>query len=310
VVAGLVGDSLLAVTDIGDANRPAADERNPIKITGGLSEMLGSVRQTLRNLEQTSESIRNELDANRPASLLAAVKGELDPGREQSLMGSIKHVVSHMNDVAEKIVDVAQNIRGQTDPNIAGSLMARFGEVAAAISRIVADAEPKVGKTLTDVSETAAKIRQYTEKDLAAILANLHEVSGNVLKVAKNLDDVSEKAKALVDRNAGSIDEMVQNFLLVSANLKATATEVRRAPWRLLQQPSDKELNSQNILDAARAFSSGAEQLDQAVKRLGAIDPKTVGPDDLKKIREHLQQVFEKFSKAEQSLFKELGKDK
>ena len=31
-----------------------------------------------------------------------------------------------------------------------------------------------------------------------------------------------------------------------------------------------------------------------------------VSPDP----REHLQQVFEKFSKAEQSLFKELGKDK
>ena len=87
----------------------------------GLKALAEDLPQLLKNLEQTSESIRNELDANRPASLLAAVKGELDPAREQSLMGSIKHVVSHMNDVAEKIVDVAQNIRGQTDPNSAGS---------------------------------------------------------------------------------------------------------------------------------------------------------------------------------------------
>jgi ABC-type transporter Mla subunit MlaD len=307
VVAGLVGDSLLAVTDIGDANRPLADERSPIKITGGLSEMLGSASRTLMNLEQTSISIRDELDANRPTSLLASIKGELDANHAESLMAAIKHVVSHVNEITETLVLVASGIRTETDPNRAGSMLARIAAAANTISRIVADAEPKVGKTLADLSETTAKVRQYTDKDLGEILAKLHDASGEVLKGVKNIDSLTDKVKALVDRNAGSLDEMVQNFVLVSANLKATATEVRRAPWRLLYQPSDKEYNSQNILDAARAFSSGAEQLDQAVTRLGAIDPKTASPEDLKKIRENLQQVFEKFSKAEEKLFKELG---
>lgn len=308
VVAGLVGDSELAVTDTGDPNLPLSDETNPIKVVGGLSELMGSARQTLLYLEQTADSLRREMDANRPTSLLGNIKGELDANRGESLMAQIKDTMDHMHTIASTIVDVAANLRNETDPNRSASLMARVVAAAGGVNRIIADAEPKIGKTLTDVSETAGRIRQYVDANLGAVLVRVHEISGEVLKTAQNFAELSEKAKGLVDRNSPGLDEMVQNFVLVSANLKATAAEVLRSPWRLLYQPDKKELDSQNILDAARAFSSGAETLDEAVKGLSLIDPKTATPEDLKRIRDRLQGSFEKFTKAEQALLKELGK--
>ena len=81
-----------------------------------------------------------------------------------------------------------------------------------------------------------------------------------------------------------------------------------RNPWRLIHKPEEPEIRSQNIHDAARAFSNGAEQLDQALAKLKAVDPKTVAPEQIKKIQDHLRKTFENFSKAEQALWKEFTK--
>ena len=99
----------------------------------------------------------------------------------------------------------------------------------------------------------------------------------------------------------------------VSLNLNAAAKEIRRNPWRLLAKPSEKEERTQNIYDATRAFAEGAEQLDDALVRLKALRqarPDGVKTDDpeLLKIRKHLKTTFEKFRKAEDSLWKEVAK--
>ena len=64
---------------------------------------------------------------------------------------------------------------------------------------------------------------------------------------------------------------------------------------------------------SARAFSNGAEQLDQAIAKMAGLAkayPEGVPTDDptLQKIRKQLQETFGKFSKAEQALWKELSK--
>ena len=72
-------------------------------------------------------------------------------------------------------------------------------------------------------------------------------------------------------------------------------------------------MHSQNVHDAARAFSNGASQLDQALaklKGLAASHPKGVPANDpqLKKIAEQIKETFEKFTDAEKALWKELLK--
>lgn len=290
----LVGDTFLTIRNVGDPNSGATTEANPMLITGGLQAITDSVIRATASLDKAAASISLQLDPNVDGTVLAKVHIILDGVRE----------------VSGNIACISAAIRRETDSNRAASFLARLVESAAAVGRILHDAEPKISQTLTDVSVTAGHIRRYADANLGALLVRVHDISGEVLRAAQNLAEMSEKARSLVDRNSGNLDEMVQNFVLVSENLKATAAEVRRNPWRLLYKPDEKELNSANILEAARSFSAGAEQLDQTVNHLKAIDPKTASPDDLKKIRDRLQESFEKFTKAEQALLKELGKDK
>jgi methyl-accepting chemotaxis protein len=176
---------------------------------------------------------------------------------------------------------------------------------------MTADARPKLSDTLTAVRDTAQQIRKYTKEDVADLLAKLREVNTEILKIAKDFASVSSEVKEVVLLHRGNVDEMIDNMALVSANLKATSKEIRRNPWRLLYKPDEKELHSQNIYEAARAFVNGAEQLDQAVAKMTGLakaHPEGIPSDDptLLKVRAHLEETFGKFSKAEQALWKEL----
>jgi methyl-accepting chemotaxis protein len=180
------------------------------------------------------------------------------------------------------------------------------------VAEIIQDAKPKIGRTLTAVEDAAQQISQYARTDVADLLADLRAANTEILKITRDFSTVSEQTKQLMLVNRDNIDELIDNMVQVSDNLKATSKDVRRSPWRLLHQPDPKELHSQNIYDAARSFANGAEQLDQAVAKmtnLAKASPQGIPVDDptLGKIREHLEQTFEKFGKAEQALWQELN---
>ena len=93
----------------------------------------------------------------------------------------------------------------------------------------------------------------------------------------------------------------------------AMAAEVRRAPWRLMYKPTEKETHQQDIYDAARAFSDGAAQMDQTAAKLAGLIKASPGGLDgqspvVKQMLKELQDRFNQFNKFEQALWDELQK--
>ncbi len=128
-----------------------------------------------------------------------------------------------------------------------------------------------------------------------------------------DLQKTASTVSGMLAVNRVSVEEMVMNLKSMSANLNAAAKEIRRNPWRLLEKPSDKEIRSQNLYDATRAFSEGAGELDDAVGRLSALResrPEGIKADDpdLTRLREQLHGSFEKLHAAENKLWEELNK--
>ncbi len=287
VSGGFVGDPVLAVVDLGSPapNSFPAGPEHPLVITGGMGQIMVTVAR--------------ELDPNLPGSLLFRVK----------------NTVALLEDTAGKASQLAGSVRDELNADANDSLMTRIRKSAAYLQSITTVFNelatlnaPKISKTIDDISQTTGRINEYSRKDIAEILANVRQASTEIVTISKNVSDMSEKLRGVVDRNTLGIDTMIDNLVHVSANLSATSKDVRANPWRLLYKPDEKELKSADIREAARAFSEGAEQLNHAVLKLKTLDTKTVSEEDLKKIREHLQKTFENFTKAEQGLFKELSK--
>jgi len=274
VATGLVGQGKLVITSLGTTTQPAADAGHPVRIAGGLDRAMADIGDTAKRLREIAE----------------VVQKELSPDEAGAILGKIRAVVSDLC-----------------------KAMANVKTAAADINDMTADAKPKVSKALSAVADTAEKIKQYTDKDIGDILAKLRDVNTDVLKIARDLQAVAAQAKEVVLVNRESVDEIVDNMNQVSANLKSASKEIRRNPWRLFYKPDEKEVQSTNVYDAARAFSNGAEQLDQAMVKLTGLSkayPDGIPADneELKRIREHIKESFEKFNKAEQALWKELTK--
>jgi phospholipid/cholesterol/gamma-HCH transport system substrate-binding protein len=296
VAQGLVGESTLIVINRGSEDEGLADEDNPVALGGGLGQAMADLADTAEMLRGLAETVRDKV---------AGVEGEAE-----GVLAVVERIINRLDTASEDVVAISANVRRETKKE-EGTLITKVHGTMDDVRAMTADARPKVGDTLTSVKNTAARIEQYTDKEVAEILAKLRELNDEVLRIARDFSEVSSKAKETMLVNREKIDETIDNLTLVSANLKAASTEIRRNPWRLLYRPDNKELRSQNIYDAARAFSSGAQQLDQALTKLSGLaeaHPEGLPADDpqLQEVREQIKQAFGEFSEAERELWEEL----
>ena len=309
VKAALVGGgAVLQILDCGKKDTLAGRD-HPVKIEPGDLDKMLSQFDALAGLA---------------GGLLKDISNEMDQGRKGSAMSK----VHAMMDVLDESL---KSIRKELDAGNKIAMIAKLHQTIGDLQEIAADAKPKINSVLTGADKMVTTLsprvntlvdsatglvndfRKLTKTDIAKIISRLHDVSKNLLTIAENFAKVSDGAQDIVTVNRENIDEIIDNMGQVSANLKSASKEIRRNPWRLLYRPKKDELRSQNIHDAARAFSSGASQLDQALaklKGLAAANPKGIpaASPQLKKISEQIKTTFDKFTDAEKALWKELLK--
>jgi len=275
VAAGLVGGGKLVISDRGSEDQPLADMDHPIAITGGLDRAIASLSDSAEKLKIIAGVLAEELADEDADSLLAGIRS----------------IINDLRSSASDLAAITGNVRPEMNAEKPDSILA------------------KLKQTADSAAETTGRIQQYSKEDVAEILTNLRRANTEILKAARNFAELSDQARQMVALNRTNIDEMIDNMTIVSANLKSASKEIRRNPWRLIYRPKPGEMANQNIYDAARAFSSGAEQLDQAIAKLKAL-PEGVAADapEVLQIRKQIEATFANFSQAEQALWKELTK--
>ncbi len=296
------------------------DAGAPQSLLGQVKAITARLESAARNVESLSELALAQVDPDRQESLLAglhqslddvnaltaAIRDQADAEIEGSMLAGFLRAVDQLNVMMDRLAH-------ETDPKARQTLLAKVHATLDDINAMTADARPRVRKILASAGKTAEMIEGYTREELGSVMKEMRQISNKALQIAQDFSAVSRNAKEIVETNRTNIDELLDNMTQLSANLKATGKEVRRSPWKLLYRPDEEERRSQDIYDAARSFAAGAEQLDQAIgklKKLKEIYPEGIPEDHagLKQIREHLQDVFRRFHKAEQALWEEMVK--
>jgi len=159
---------------------------------------------------------------------------------------------------------------------------------------IMASLKRTVAALEEDISEIGRQMQQTLEKAGVAL-----ETARSTLNELKELSGDER------------IDMVIDNITEVSVNLKLTSEEVRRAPWKLLYKPSQKEFKIQSLVDSAGAFAVGAERLDNTAFRLqqlmGTAEEKSVLEEEqIKSMVAELESSFEQFQKAEKKFWEAL----
>ena len=182
--------------------------------------------------------------------------------------------------LGESVMDTMKREFNPNDPN---SLLTRFKAVAVQLEVSIEIITTQILQTLAR-ADTALDTTQLALQDIKDLVGGAR------------------------------IDKILSNVTDTSTNLKLTSREVRRAPWKLLYKPSEKEFKIQALVDSAGSFASGAEQLDMAALRLKSLvasnDKQLSDRDEIEKMISQLEASFQQFQKAEQKFWEELDLQK
>ncbi len=259
-------------------------------------------------------AIKKELDPTNPTGVLAAVKAELDRNNENSLLGALANSARNLDDITSSVkteldtgspaalLTKVHNITGKLDNSLTG------------IQNIITDNKSDLRDTIISLKHSAGIL----EKELPLITAKFEQV---IDKAACGLDTAQdalhelkitgELASDTMANNRDKIDALIDNMTEVSTNLKLVSREVRRAPWRLLYKPQQKEMEIQATIDTAAAFAAGAERLDNAAnslkKAIGQLGQNAgENRDKIKNLLADLENSFDQFHKAEKKLWQDM----
>jgi len=307
-----------------------------LRLQGGIAEALDNLRQ--------------ELDANRPGSLLYRIKYELSRDQADSLLASlaaslenIRQITASLNnqltddpekqtllaklrETAGHLESVTAELQRQlTQPGAAGTddrtVLVKVHAALDNLNNALASIDDLVRTNKEPVTQTVESIR----KAAGVLEADMPKFSQQVQQVLASADQAMTTGQAALGRlnaslgdfhtmirtNRDSINRVVLNLEELSVNLKMTSRDVRRAPWKLLYQPSKSEQELQAVVDAAGAFAAGAERLDDAATRIKAVleaarEGQPVDAEQMQNLVGELQTSFDRFGEVQQKLWEQL----
>ena len=211
---------------------------------------------------------------------------------------SIDNLQAASADVRQVLADVRQQRSVWLDR--VGRITESADQTISDVRDLVREKRPAIRQTIDNVAGATERFHQQTMDQVDAAIAKATIAMEN-LKVA------TTDVKSLVIGQRPVLERALANAQLTTDQLKLASIEIRRSPWRLLYEPDDKELETDNLYDAARSFALAAGTLNATAQSLTAYAAHR--PNDTQqtgKMLDYLQAIFAKFEVAETSFWKAL----
>jgi len=173
------------------------------------------------------------------------------------------------------------------------TLTASTDETMAAVRDLVVGQSDKIDASVDLAHSTVAHLQGETLPKLDALLDVAHTSMSNVEMITATGRDLVVGQRPVVERATA-------NMHLMAEQLKLTAVEVRRSPWRLLHRPREAELETDNLYDSARSFAQAAASIEAAIaslEALGSVNPAMA--EEMRPQLEYLQALENRFKEAE-----------
>lgn len=209
---------------------------------------------------------------------------------------SVSAVLARIEKSSEQFDAIVTNVRNGTATLESGAKDARD---------VIASARAAIDDNRKSLDEIVQNVRQLTEKANTTGYDGVAQAIDRTNQFLATASSAAKQADELLARNAPQIDDAITNATLASQQLKLATVEIRSAPWRLLYQPTKKELSNELLYNSVRQYSDAVGQLKQAADALKAMSARssTGGPavdqPTLDRLTAQLQSAFEQYQQQE-----------
>ena len=259
-----------------------------------------------------------------PQFMAQAGYGATQREQLQSILARADELTVKVDQAVEDVREVIASARERSD-NWFDRVDALFGSASQATEEIRAGAEdgralvlslqegvdanrPRVDEMARNLEAASSSAREAVDRFNKQTLA----LAEDLLIQGRSAAEEARATIARVDREvaerAPEIRRAIANARLASDQLRLTAGEVRRTPWRLLYRPSERELEFELLYDSARTYASAVSDLRAASESLEELrETGAADPDRAARLATHIEGAFQRYEAAERRFLDLLG---
>jgi len=263
---------------------------------GITSKEIDGIKSTIKNLEQSLTRIAAIINDRAPDvedaiknanKIVSDLRDKLKPWSE-----SVDGTLNNINTASAKIEPILSDAK---------DLMKDAKAFIAAAQMVIDDNRENIATAVKSIKSAAGKFDEETLNELTAAF----EKGRNAVDA---LAEGIHKISGLIDSGTPNIHHTLANIRLMSDNLKLATSEIRSQPWRLMHKPTNKELSTQVLYDATRAYAEASSDLRSASEAMQALFSGTgakASPPDaaiVQQVTLTLREALEKYQDADRRL--------
>lgn len=174
--------------------------------------------------------------------------------------------------------------------------------------QLLKDNKAKFTQLMDNTSATMADAKviasEFKTKGMPALQKLLDQGADAAKTLASSLNQVEQQ----MPQRLTDLRDFMLDAREIAGQLKLTAIEIRRSPWKLLYQPKPGEVAHENLYSATRAFALATADLKTASASLQAVlaqDANKFNSDEnfRKEVRQEVLDSLEKYEAAQRQLF-------
>lgn len=179
------------------------------------------------------------------------------------------------------------------------------------IGAILEENAPRISEAMDNIVVMSRDGREVISELRTDTLGKVNRILDSGERGITSLTNSLDRIDAELAMRMPDISMMLANLRQASAQLKLTALEVRRSPWKLLYTPSTSELAHENLYESARSFVMATNELEAASLAFREVflnDPALLErqPELEGEVRQYVLDALDRFKKAQERLFSEI----
>ncbi|MHC4549055.1 MAG: MlaD family protein [Planctomycetota bacterium] len=249
------------------------------------SELFGRRRATMSEAIDNANAIVSDVrdGVKMFQGLMADARtklAQLDFERIQAKVDDILDTIGRAAVDVEVVVDDAKKPISNTLRDIAVAA-ANVKKLSGRLNEDWDEMEPKVHTILENVRQASADLRGVLEENrpgVKSIVQNVDDASRRIGPVLEKLEGVGKEVEEAVIELRPELMRTVKGASKAMDNFKSLTEELKTAPWKLINKPSESESDDVHFYNAARLYVEAAAKIGENIddldtlRRLGVLE--------------------------------------
>ncbi len=257
---------------------------------------------------------RGSTIAGQVGDMVGTLKHSLDPALQDA-----HEVVANVRDLTGEFAKNRQHWAGLVNDSLSNlrTTTAEAAERMVEARTVVALVKDTIEHNRPFIDRIFLNAAEATEKVNGELLSTVRDALVDGRKAVANVADITDRARPFVAEAVPDLKRTLANARLASDQLKLAMVEIRRTPWRLLYQPTRKELEEELMYDRVRTYAAAvsdlraaSETLTTAMEGSGSGGAAPLDRNQIQAMTKDMAEAFERYRQAEKQFLDKLLADK